>query len=112
MICTHKETLVQTACALYTKTNNVIIITDGNQGSHCYDGKKLHHAPGHPTTIVNSIGAGDSHIGTIMACKKLGYSYIEYLQITNQVSTKVVASKGSVIPKCEFKNLEISSPNK
>jgi sugar/nucleoside kinase (ribokinase family) len=111
MTFTHKETLEQAACALFSKTNNTIIITDGDQGSYCYDGLQLLHAPGHPTTVINTIGAGDSHIGAIMACKKLGYSYLKSLQIANQVSAKVVASKGSIIPKIEFQNLELSNPN-
>lgn len=107
MMFTQKETLEQAAIALFSRTNNTIIITDGDQGSYCYDGKELHHAPGHPTKVVNTIGAGDSHIGAIMACRKLGYSYPKSLPIANQISAKVVATKGSILQKEEFQQLGI-----
>lgn len=110
MTFTHKETLEQAARALFSRTNNTIIITDGENGSYFYDNNGLHHAPGHPTKVVNTIGAGDSHIGAIMACKKLGYSYLKSLQIANRISAKVVAAKGSILPKKEFQQLEILKP--
>lgn len=105
---TKQETLEQAASTLYAKTNTTIIITDGDNGSYYFDAQGLHHIPGQPANVVNTIGAGDAHVGAIMACRKSGHSYAESLQIANQISAKVVATKGSHLPAEDFKRLEIS----
>lgn len=105
---TNQDNLDQAAQALYKKTNNTIIITDGDNGAFYFDEKGLHHVPGYASQVVNTIGAGDAHVGAVMACRKLGYSYAKSLNIANQISAKVVATKGSHLPVDDFQQLIIS----
>ncbi|BES64937.1 carbohydrate kinase family protein [Gottschalkiaceae bacterium SANA] len=102
MTYTKKETLEQAATALYARSHNTVIITDGDNGSFVFDDQEMHHIPVQPTKVVDTIGAGDSHIGAIIACRKLGYSYVESLSIANKISAKVVATKGSTLPVEDF----------
>jgi sugar/nucleoside kinase (ribokinase family) len=102
---TKTATLEQAVKLLYSLTNNCIIITDGENGSYMYDGKSLKHAIGVKADVVDTIGAGDSHIGAFMASRKLGYSYIKSLEIANEVSAKVVSMKGSLLPADVFSEI-------
>lgn len=102
---TKTETLGQAVKKLYCLTNNFIIITDGENGSYLYDGENLQHAIGIKTDVVDTIGAGDSHIGAFMASRKLSYSYIKSLEIANQVSAKVVGIRGSLLHSYVFRKI-------
>lgn len=98
-------TLELAAKTLYSLTSNLIIITDGENGSYVYDGEHLQHAIGMKAHVVDTIGAGDSHIGAFMASRKLGYSYIESLEMANQVSAKVVEIKGGLLSSDVFRQI-------
>ena len=102
---TKTTTLEQAVKILYSLTNNLIIITDGEHGSSLYDGEHLQHAKSIKADVVDTIGAGDSHIGAFMASRKLGYSYIKSLEIANQVSAKVVGLKGSLLSSDVFRQI-------
>lgn len=102
---TKATTLEQAVKMLYSLTNNLIIVTAGENGSYIYDGKHLQHVKGIKADVVDTIGAGDSHIGAFMASRKLGYSYIKSLEIANQVSAKVVGIKGSLLTSDVFSEI-------
>lgn len=44
----------------------LVVVTIGACGSVAYDGQ-LHTAPAQPVTVVDSLGAGDTYIGTLLA---------------------------------------------
>lgn len=104
---TSKTILEDAADVLHAKTNNTIIVTDGENGSYYYDETGLHHVSGYPTQVVNTIGAGDAHVGAVIACRKLGYSYTKSLNIANQISAKVVATKESHLSDADFRQLSL-----
>lgn len=45
----------------------VVVITDGKNGSYCYDGKKIYICPTYPSAIVSTLGAGDAFASTFCA---------------------------------------------
>ncbi|MBK1810799.1 carbohydrate kinase family protein [Clostridium sp. YIM B02505] len=102
---TKTETLEPAVKTLYSLTNNLIIVTDGENGSYLYDGEHLQHAAGIKANVVDTIGAGDSHIGAFMASRKFGYSNIKSLEIANQISAKVVEIRGSLLPADVFRQI-------
>lgn len=53
--------------AIYKRTNNLVIMTDGDKGSYAYDGQ-TYFEPSVALQIKNAVGAGDTHAG---ACLKL-----------------------------------------
>ncbi len=99
---TNTESIEDGSAALYQKNNNLIVVTDGEHGSYAYDGKILIHAPSVKTEIVDTIGAGDSHVGAFMAARQLGYSNQQGLQIANQIAAKVVATRGALLGREVF----------
>lgn len=95
---------------LFDETKNTILVTAGEHGAYLFEHQILSHIPSEETTVVNTIGAGDSHIGTILAMQQMGYSYFDSVKTANRLSAKVVSITGSTLPKelftlCHFKEI-------
>lgn len=91
--------------ALAKRTGNAVIMTDGARGAYLYDNGRVIYEPAIPTTAVDGTGAGDSHIGTIMALTMKGASYEEAMHIASIVSSRVVSRTGAVLSDEEFSSL-------
>ena len=55
-------------------------------------------------TVVDTIGAGDSHIGSVIAMRTMGHSFLEAISTANRIAAKVVSVKGPIITTEEFEN--------
>lgn len=106
---TGEDELESGARRLFGKTGNAVIVTDGAGGSYYFDRSGLHHAPSTPITVVDTIGAGDSHMGAVIACRKLGLSYQKSLEYANRVAAAVVAIKGATLTKEIFQRFPVPS---
>lgn len=100
-----KSTVQEAASFLYKKTNNTVIITLGEKGCFFFDGKESETVPPVPTIQADTIGAGDSHIGSVIACLKKGDSLKEAIQKANLVSSSVVSSSGALLSDSAFDKL-------
>ncbi len=88
----------QAAEALYTRTNNTVIVTLGDKGCFYYDGKSSAVIPAKKTAQIDTIGAGDAHIGTLMGCLQLGDSLPEAIRKANLIASAVVGFTGALLP--------------
>lgn len=87
-------------------TKAPIIITRGADGAtlitmtnNCIDEV---HIPAQPVkNIVDTIGAGDAHVGSIIACMLDGKSLSESILFANTMAAKVIAVRGSTLLKQE-----------
>lgn len=100
-----KSTVQEAAAFLYEKTNNTVIVTLGEKGCFFFDGKESETVPPVPAIQVDTIGAGDSHIGSVIACLKKGDSLKTAIQKANRVSSSVVASSGALLSDTAFDKL-------
>lgn len=100
-----KNTVEEAAAFLYEKTHNTVIVTLGEKGCFFFDGKESEIIPPVPTVQVDTIGAGDSHIGSVIACLKKGDSLKTALQKANRVSSSVVSSSGALLSDTAFDKL-------
>lgn len=91
---------------LYEKTHNAVIITLGSKGVYLKDKEEIFVAS-EPVKAIDTIGAGDSHIGTIIAMRQKGADYRQALEKANQVSAMVVGVKGPTLTEEEFQKGEI-----
>lgn len=92
---------------IHQKTGNAVYVTLGKEGVICLgEDKKYYRAAGYETQVVDTIGAGDSHIGAIIALKKLGYSYTDICDIANKVASKLVSVKGAKLDINKFEKRE------
>ncbi len=88
---------------VYEKTHNTVIVTLGAQGATWYDGADF----GFVHTVkneapVDTIGAGDSHVGAVMACLYNGDTMEQAVAKANKVATAVVGVSGALLPKEDF----------
>lgn len=88
------------AAQLNSITQNTVIITLGEQGTFCLekDGDQ-YLIPSVPAEhVADTIGAGDSHVGTVIACLTKGMSLKDAIAYANKVAAAVVGIKGSSLP--------------
>ena len=86
------------------KTENGLVITLGQRGCYCLDKSSSEKPDGHitagfPATVVDTVGAGDSHCGAIIACLKSGMGLKEACRVANRIGAAVVSMRGSVLDK-------------
>lgn len=103
---TQSTTLYEAARKLYEQCRNTVIITAGRKGAWVYSNETLEHIPGITSDVIDTIGAGDSHIGTVIACRKIGYDWKEAITFANKVAGKVVSVKGAALTKSQFQSIK------
>ena len=100
-----KSSVSEAGAYLYSKTHNTVIITLGEKGCYYFDGATEEIVPPVPTAQADTIGAGDSHIGSVIACLKKGDSLHDAIAKANRVSSAVVATSSAILPDEEFAKL-------
>ena len=98
----NKDNIEDSANYLHSKTKNPVIITLGNKGCYIKD-KDSYYIDSIPTTVVDTIGAGDSHAGSILACLNQEVDLKEAAKIANIVASQVVQQKGANLTQDNFK---------
>lgn len=85
---------------LAERTGNTVIITDGENGCLCIENQKVIRVPAlHLDNVVDSTGAGDSHIGTYLACRMKGMDTEEALKHAARISSEVCLVNGPVLER-------------
>ena len=94
---TETDSIYNAAEKLTDMTENTVVITDGENGSFClsYTDRKRYEAPAFKADVVDTIGAGDSHIGTFIAQRQLGKSIEQALIEANRISSLIVQKEGA-----------------
>lgn len=87
---------------LYEQNHNLVIVTMGAEGVIYYDGTEIHKIASQKAKVVDTIGAGDSHIGAFMGGMARGMSIEESLKLANKVAENIVGVYGPVMDKKTF----------
>jgi len=88
---------------MYDMTDNTVIVTLGDKGATWYDGTETGTAAAVPVEkVVDTIGAGDSHLGAVMSCLYNGMSMADSIATANKVASAVVGVKGALLTQDEF----------
>ena len=101
---TGENSVERAAGIIHDKTKNTVIITLGEKGAYCYDGTGYHADPV-PAVVCDTIGAGDAHMGAVIAARRLGYSFPDAVRIANAVSSAVVSKEGALLEKEAFEKI-------
>lgn len=90
-----EDRVLAAAQVLHAKTENMVIVTRGADGVLWIsaDGS-VHSAPSVPSTVVDTIGAGDSHCGAVLTGLTLGWTEEDTMRFANQIASEVVAQEG------------------
>ena len=104
---TGKGDLKMAAEEIYRFTQNTVIVTLGADGCYYYDGEKEETILGVPAEQLDTIGAGDSHIGAVIAGLQCGKTIEEAIATANRVSAKVVETEGALLSDEAFASLDL-----
>lgn len=99
---TQCNTVEAAAKQLYEKTRNTVIITLGEKGTYLYQEQQGFFIPSIPVEVIDTIGAGDAHIGAVIAGYMQGKSMQDAIHLANRIAAGVVASKGASLQKDAF----------
>ena len=102
---TGKDTVEDAARALYEKTHNTVIVTLGDKGAYYDAGDETAYVPGFKANQIDTIGAGDSHAGAVLARLQQGASIRDAITDANRVSAAVVETNGALLPDETFRTL-------
>ena len=102
-----KEELKAATEEIYRFTQNTVIVTLGADGCYYYDGEKEEAIPGVPAEQLDTIGAGDTHIGAVIAGLQCGKTIEEAIATANRVSAKVVETEGALLSDEAFASLDL-----
>lgn len=102
MAFTGEEKLEAAAKVLAEETQNAVIITLGARGVYFMEHGQGRMIAGEKAEVVDTIGAGDSHIGTVIAMRNMGNDFETSLRMANRISAAVVGVKGPALTKEEF----------
>lgn len=83
------------ASVISERTQNMVLVTMGPDGCYYEAGPAHGSVAGVKAQVVDTIGAGDAHIGAVMACLHRGDSLCEALACANRVSAAVVSVAGA-----------------
>ncbi|WP_394018489.1 PfkB family carbohydrate kinase [Anaerococcus cruorum] len=87
---------------LYEKSRNLVFITLGKDGTLFYDGKKLLHINSNEANVIDTVGAGDSHIGAIIASLSRGKKVEDAILFANEVAEVIVGISGPIMDYDDF----------
>ncbi|MBS7007496.1 PfkB family carbohydrate kinase [Anaerostipes sp.] len=90
------------AMAVSQMTGQDVIITLGKDGAYCLENGSGVFLPSRKAKQVDATGAGDAHIGAVMALKKLGFTLSDAAAKANLVSAAVVEKKGASLDHKTF----------
>ena len=94
---TKEKDIHKAARKIYEITQEIIIITLGQEGCYCFDGKKDILIPAIKTEVVDTIGAGDGHIGAFIANQALSFSIYDSLLKANKMAAEIVNHQGATL---------------
>ena len=96
----------EAARALHAVTGSPVIITLGGDGCLYETGTERGHIPPVETQVADTIGAGDAHVGALMARRALGDDWRTALTIANHYAAAVTAVTGAQLGDGDFAALK------
>lgn len=92
---------------LFFRTQNTVILTLGEKGTYCREKNgDSYLVPSIPSrNVVDTIGAGDAHIGTILALLTRGVPLYQSIAWANRVAGAVVEIQGASLPEGRVKDI-------
>lgn len=87
---------------LWQRTGNSVVVTRGEQGACCIHQGQVHYMDGCKAVVVDTIGAGDAHIGSVIAALHQGLELPQAVRRANRVAAAVVSITGASLTQGEY----------
>lgn len=104
---TQCSSLEEAGFALARACSNAVVITAGAEGSHLFEGDRHIVVPTNAVSIVDTVGAGDAHLGALVAARTAGLGWEAALSLANKVAGAVCGVAGATLSDDEFAQLDV-----
>lgn len=104
---TGRSSLEEAGFDLACECGNAVVITAGAEGAFVFADGACTTVPAAPVNVVDSIGAGDAHLGACIAARAAGRSWQDTLAIANRIAAGVCQVEGGVLDDQAFASLGI-----
>lgn len=71
---------------IFAKSQNTVFVTLGGDGTMFYDGDEIQKVASFKTEVVDTVGAGDNHIGAVIAGLSKGMEVKVAVRLANHVA--------------------------
>lgn len=102
---TKAKTVEEAAMLLYAECGNDVIVTLGEEGALLCTEKNILKLSTRKAEVVDTIGAGDCHLGTYMSYRAMGKEKAEALQKANWFASEVIRHQGPTLTKEDIQEL-------
>lgn len=85
-----KKDLESQTREIYKQTHSPVIVTLGSKGTYLFNDGVGKLIPGEKVKVVNTIGAGDTHCGGVLAGLQNGMNIEDAIKLGNHLSAKVI----------------------
>ena len=101
-----KGTVEGAAAFLAGITGNTVVITLGFRGCFCLEnGANGLYIPGFPAQALDTVGAGDTHCGALIASLKKGMALPEACSLANKAGAAAVETRGAVLTRIAWESI-------
>lgn len=100
-------TLNAAAQKIMGECGNVVIVTEGAKGAHVFSDEGHLVVPTEPAVPVDTVGAGDAHLGALVAARNAGLNWENALSLANKAARGVCMVSGGSLSDEEFARLGI-----
>jgi ribokinase len=89
----------------------LLTITGGREGSWIWDGQEVHHHPALTVRAISTAGAGDAHLGGLIAGMVAGLPMSQAHELANVVAALSVMSPHTIHPSLDRRALQVFVEN-
>ena len=101
--CNNLHRAVKTLCSI---SSGPVIVTLGARGVLCAQGDWMEEVPSQPAEVEDTIGAGDSHIGAMIAGLARGLTLTQAAANAKRFAAAVTENPGAILPHSVFSSLQ------
>lgn len=101
------DDLEEAGFMLAAECGNAVVVTEGSRGAHLFEASRHLLVPTEPVEVVDTIGAGDAHLGALVAARNAGWSWEDALALANRVAGAVCEVSGGTLSDEAFARLDL-----
>ncbi|MCH5287817.1 MAG: carbohydrate kinase family protein [Christensenellaceae bacterium] len=107
---TRTDDIPEAAARIHSLTDSPVIVTLGAEGAYVLTDEGGVTVPSVPAKVVDTIGAGDAHIGTVIAALAEGLSFPDAVRRANLAAAAVVGQSGATLTREQYIQALEASP--
>lgn len=107
---TREDTPQAAAALIHSVSGGDVVITLGSRGAYLYTSAGDIALPTQAVPVQDTIGAGDAHIGAIMACEAAGMPLSTALCHANRLASAVVSQRGATLSQAAWQAWQTDHP--